>query len=360
MPKKTLMCLSIALLTLVVWVYYNASLEHNTASLVPVNNNINTNYYIFNTILQPKNIICSESTLFIILVTSYIGHVELRSAHRQTISADDLQNFNITRVFLLGRIPQNEKYISQEAVMDESNTFDDILQGDFYENYRNLTHKHLMGLNWAATHCSKTPFILKVDDDTVFNIDTSYKYISQLPRTDNQLLIGYILNNTKPRRSKQNKWYVTYEEYSRQTYPPYLSGWYYIMHTSLAARICAEAKHQNYFWIDDILVTGIITESLKVKLKQLPENYWLEYYELLECCLKDMITKFIKCDYTVGPNGGRNNLINEFNKAYKLCDKWQNCTTRPADLNLKKVCILNRDRAIFSDGKAAEINGVKL
>ncbi|XP_032521436.2 beta-1,3-galactosyltransferase 5-like [Danaus plexippus] len=346
MTKKVVAFILIALLSLVVWVYRSSNFEYNNNIVL-----IKQNTLFKHALINPLNTTCDRHPLFVIIVTSYVGHVELRSAHRRAMPLEYLAAHNATRVFLLAKIPGNERYITQEAINDESNTFGDILQGQFYENYRNLTYKHLMGLQWASTTCSAASFILKVDDDTVFNFERTYEYIKTLSTNKSNSLIGYILNNTQPRRNTENKWFVTYEEYPRSVYPQYLSGWYYIITPDAARIISQEATYHPYFWIDDIFVTGLLTESLGLKLKQLPLNYWLEYYELLECCLRDMIKKSIVCDYTVGPNGSRNNLIVEFNEAYRNCHKWGNCT-RPNDYNLKKECVVSRERTIFSDGKA--------
>ncbi|XP_072929927.1 beta-1,3-galactosyltransferase 1-like isoform X2 [Epargyreus clarus] len=271
-----------------------------------------------------------------------------------------LKSFNTTRIFLLARIPKTEKYITQEAIDNESQIFGDILQGPFMENYRNLTYKHLMGLQWASSVCEKATFILKVDDDIVFDFNRTYKYLTSIPISQREMFIsGHILNNTLPRRQKQNKWYVTWDEYPRSNYPPYFSGWYYIISPKIAKELCKEAIYHPYFWIDDIFITGVLTEALGIQLKELPINYMLEYYELLECCLKDMITKSIKCDYVVGPNGGRNNLIVEFNQALTNCDMWKNCTVRTLDNSLKRTCVMYRERSIFSDGQG-EVRYIKL
>lgn len=252
------------------------------------------------------------------------------------------------------------RYITQEAIKDESNAFGDILQGSFMENYRNLTHKHLMGLEWVSSIKCKSSYILKVDDDTVFNLESTHKLLQHMKSTHkDNLLMGYMLNNTKPRRMKQNKWYVTWEEYPRNEYPSYLSGWYYIITPDIASRICEEVIYHPYFWIDDIFVTGILAEALNINLMNLPENFWLEYYELLECCLTDMVKKYIRCNYVVGPNGNRNNLIVEFNEAISNCDNWRNCTQRPIEKSLKETCIVNKERNIFSNG-LAEVHQVKV
>lgn len=214
-----------------------------------------------------------------------------------------------------------------------------------------------MGLQWASTYCRNVSFILKVDDDIVFNLNRTHEFLTSISKKED-MLMGYILNNTIPKRNKQNKWYVTNEEYPRNIYPAYLSGWYYIISPKIAYAIAQEAPFHSQFWIDDIFVTGILSEYLGVKLKQLPSGYWLEYYELLECCTKDMIIKSLQCSYVVGPNGGRNNLIFEFKEALEQC-KMKNCTKRNNNQGLTKTCVINKDRTIFSNGKA-EIEYVKL
>lgn len=64
-------------------------------------------------------------------MTSYVGHDEVRSAHRTAISNSILQQLNVLRVFLLADIPDNEKFIRQEAIESEHQHFNDILQGKF-------------------------------------------------------------------------------------------------------------------------------------------------------------------------------------------------------------------------------------
>lgn len=63
------------------------------------------------------------------MITSYVGHDQVRSAHRAAISGDDLRKLNIVRVFLLATIPSKEKFITQEAIQNEHEHFNDIVQG---------------------------------------------------------------------------------------------------------------------------------------------------------------------------------------------------------------------------------------
>lgn len=53
----------------------------------------------------------SDNPFLVIIVTSYVGHVELRSAHRRIMPAAELRKVNATRVFLLAQIPDKERYV---------------------------------------------------------------------------------------------------------------------------------------------------------------------------------------------------------------------------------------------------------
>ena len=36
--------------------------------------------------------------------------------------------------------------------------------------YRNLTYKHTMGLQWAATYCPQSRYVIKMDSDIVVDL----------------------------------------------------------------------------------------------------------------------------------------------------------------------------------------------
>lgn len=65
----------------------------------------------------------------ILLVTSYVGHSNLRSDHRKVLSGTILRRLNLMRVFLLAKIPDYVNSIEQESIEEEHRKFNDILQG---------------------------------------------------------------------------------------------------------------------------------------------------------------------------------------------------------------------------------------
>lgn len=134
---------------------------------------------------------CENNTKInaLIIVTSYFGNVETRSAMRRAFSEEDLKQINLKRVFLLGVAP-SDQYTRQVSVQNENKRFGDIIQGNFIEAYRNLTYKHVMGLRWAAQNCFNVDFIIKMDDDTVVNVEQLPKLLKSLKTPKSQNFIA--------------------------------------------------------------------------------------------------------------------------------------------------------------------------
>ncbi len=299
--------------------------------------------------------------LGIIIVTSYVGHDEVRSAHRQALSQQKLRSMGLLRVFLLADIPSTEKFIVQRSIYDESDRFEDIVQGNFVEAYRNLTYKHVMGLRWAASECSFAKYIIKVDDDTVFDVFHLVSYLENLESTldyaNEHLLAGYVLDGKKPIRLQASKWYVTFQEFSEYVYPDYLSGWLYITNPRTARSLVAESQIQPYFWIDDTWVTGVLREKRNIPLTKL--NKWFSANsQFLDCCVDDARNHSYKCDYHVGPNGGDPKLIKAFMNAMEECYE-KNCVERTPGQSVKQTCVGQVKNIIGQHGEAV-VKSIKL
>ena len=53
----------------------------------------------------------------------------------------------------------------QRSLKEESQEYGDLVQGDFLDNYYNLSYKGIMGNLWVAEFCSQAEFLVKTDDD---------------------------------------------------------------------------------------------------------------------------------------------------------------------------------------------------
>ncbi|XP_052888994.1 lactosylceramide 1,3-N-acetyl-beta-D-glucosaminyltransferase [Anopheles moucheti] len=313
-----------------------------------------------------SNDICKENNTFsellgVILITSYVGHDEIRSAHRQAISQQKLLSMGLLRIFSLGVIPPTERFIQQVAIAAEQRLHGDLIQGNFVEAYRNLTYKHLMSLQWATQHCRGAKYLLKMDDDIVFDPFYIQNYLSDLNQGVEQqahLLAGYMFRNKKVIRLQANKWYVSRDEFAADVYPPYLSGWLYITNQKTARTLVAESQVGSFFWIDDTFITGVLAQRLQIPLTAL--NRWFSSNsEFLDCCIRDMKRYAYQCDYYVGPNGGNGKLIMEFIQELERC--YDNaCYQRPPGKSLTATCVAEYKQQINPDHGTAMISQMKL
>lgn len=264
------------------------------------------------------------------MVTSSVSHKGLRSVHRQALSAALLANLGFRRVFLLGAIPETDYYTTQHQLEVEQQRYGDLVQGDFLDTYRNLSYKHAMGLCWAVYNCYiETAFIIKLDDDIVFNVYYLKEYLLNLIDNNeriihsNQFMAGYIMNDTKVIRDKTNKWYVSYKEYLRENYPPSLSGWFYITTPATAARLYQRAQDlwekSDVFWIDDVWITGIIREHLRIPITKSLNSWFASSGAYLACCLRDLKASNLECPYYIGPNDGDTTRLLEFLTEVQKC-----------------------------------------
>lgn len=281
------------------------------------------------------------------IITSYAGDVSKRNVLRQAYTDKELLQLGIRRVFLLGMISENANKLSgmsQLKIENEAQKFQDIVQGNFIEAYKNLTVKHLMGIQWAV-RCGKSySYIMKMDDDIVVNIYEILNLIkNQSIEYNNELLMGYVMNHMTPIRNITSKWYVKYEEFSEKYYPPFLSGWFYVIDTTSALKLIIHSyKISNYFWIDDVFVTGILRKISGINKFINISQYFTTDYRFLNCCLSPHHDSLkFKCDFFVGPDGDDSDILIRFTEHSKYCYSKKNCSSRSKNMLLKDTCILN-------------------
>ena len=129
-----------------------------------------------------------------------------------------------------------------------------------------------------------------------------------------QSLFGYVLHGLQPSREPANKWFVSREEYPGDESPDFLSGWLYVTTPGVARALVAGAlagtglpgPGRRYFWIDDLLLTGLVRAALGWPQLRNASALYTTQPEVLHCCVAE---PDLRCDVLVGPNGGDNDLI---------------------------------------------------
>lgn len=305
---------------------------------------LDLNYVIANNCTDDKTIDTIQ------IVTSFAGNVEARSALRRAYPQSLLTDLGVYRVFLLALLKSGVSEVTQNAILNENERFNDIVQGNFIENYRNLTYKHLMGIKWAITKCHAS-YIVKMDDDIISDMYSLVKTVRA--KSSPHDILGYILKDLRPIRLKANKWYVTKEEYSLPSYPTFVSGWLYVMSFSAATKLTNAIEREKYFWIDDVFVTGVLARKMNLVLEDMSEYFTLNP-EYFECCMRDKV----ECGFFVGPSGGDYNLNIDFQKHSEMCHV-TNCTRYTNGKTFKNSCVVSRKLPSIGKG-LANLNVIRL
>lgn len=196
----------------------------------------------------------------VILVKSAASNYERRELIRNTWAGAGNITKNVRVVFLLG-LPIHGNL----AVRQESTEHGDIIQEDFKDNYHNNTIKMIMGYKWAVSNCKSADYLFFVDDDYFVNIKNLVQYVSSRNQNEkHKLFSGTLLPHSTPFRVNGSKWYVPWEDYPFDRWPPYLAGGAYFVSMSLARKFNLAFPYVKPLHIDDTYL-GIVARKLGIK-----------------------------------------------------------------------------------------------
>ena len=214
----------------------------------------------------------NRSILLVLCVTVQRNNSKGRQTIRQTWgSFGNPRTGQIALVFFLGSAKTGEDPNIQTEIYDESAKFQDIVQGDFVDDYFNLTLKSLNMLSWLTQFCSHSQYILKADDDVYINVpllkDSLIKYSTS--RFNKPFIVGCAVQNSRPRRKKLgnnfDKWYLPKSEYQEDTFPRYVNGACgYAMTTGAAISLHSVSHSVPVFKFEDIYITGMLAQTARI------------------------------------------------------------------------------------------------
>jgi hypothetical protein len=107
----------------------------------------------------------------------------------------------------------SENQTINEQVVEEFNTYHDILQIEILDSYYVATIKIFNTFKWITDYCSNTKYILKVNDDVLVNTPNLInEFKNVIPYKQNHMF-GQYLGPAGPDRNPASKWYVPESEY---------------------------------------------------------------------------------------------------------------------------------------------------
>ena len=255
---------------------YSKNLEDFLIDKVEIHRHI-VNHNEFQYSLNPGKEFCSnKSKLFLIIyVHTTPGNLKRRVAIRETWGNPSLIPY-IKTVFIMGIVKDLNV---MNSIRLEYGVYKDIVQENFIDSYRNLTYKGIAALKWISTYCSKTNFLLKVDDDMIVDTFALIDHLKSLnnhnaikPRT----VLCNFMNKAMVFRDKKSKWYISRQEHRQNRFGKYCSGAAFVLTSDMAAELYRMSFYVRFFWIDDYYITGLLVRAIRANYEKMNSLYTFE------------------------------------------------------------------------------------
>lgn len=182
-------------------------------------------------------------------------------------------------VFMTGRGREHDG--SSRQLRDEAEQYNDIIQEDFVDSYRNLTLKTVLALKHVGSSCSNTTaYVFKTDDDMFVNVpnllhillggtvpawNSSRKNWQSRLTATSRVLLGKRISRGSPIEDVGNKWYIPHYMYPDKIYPDFLAGGGYLMSIDVVHSLYQAAWHTKIVHLEDLYLTGLCAQSAGVK-----------------------------------------------------------------------------------------------
>ncbi|KAJ8983528.1 hypothetical protein NQ317_012019 [Molorchus minor] len=202
----------------------------------------------------------------LITVTSAPSHESARLAVRETWGHFAIRK-DIAIAFMLGA---TSNQTLNDKIDKEQSLYGDIIRGKFIDTYDNLTLKTISMLEWVDNYCPKASFVLKTDDDMFINVSRLLAFIAK-HNPEQRAIYGRLAKKWKPIRNKKSKYYISPQQYKPSTFPDFTTGPAYLLPAQISKDLYVAALNHTYFKLEDVFVTGIVANGLKIKRIHAPE-----------------------------------------------------------------------------------------
>uniref|UniRef100_A0A915DFJ3 Hexosyltransferase n=1 Tax=Ditylenchus dipsaci TaxID=166011 RepID=A0A915DFJ3_9BILA len=199
-------------------------------------------------LLEPSGLRTSHNRTRVLVVRSAPRHNTYRNYIRQTWKKEI--NREIPVIFVSGRDEYNNQELDRE-----SRQFNDILQLDFIDSYRNLTLK-MMNIYRHMLESTNATQIIVINDDTIVNASALKKVLqnaeTNYPNTP--YIVGKVSRGYPRLIFPWLPWYVPSAVYPNQCYPVFTQGSSFVISAQAASRILESICDFPTIHLDDVMM----------------------------------------------------------------------------------------------------------
>ena len=179
-------------------------------------------------------------------------------------------NNNASLLFFIGQsdlMPLSaRKEIIQAGIESELERFDDIVQADFSDIYKNIRLKAVSMLKWASTFCYTAKYVIRTDDDVYVNVRKIVSVIRRTGHRRDNFILGKVRQNSLVPRSRKSKYFVHPREYGHSRWPVFAQGGL-LGYPLKTVRLLYEASLRvRPVWLDDVYITAMCRKEVRARL----------------------------------------------------------------------------------------------
>jgi hypothetical protein len=211
-------------------------------------------------ILNNPTICLEEKPELIVVVTSSIPHFE----HRQLIrkywgSKESKIKNNMAVVYIFGTTLDGAR---QDRLLQEKMHYNDVIQIEFLDTYRNLTNKSVAMLKWINDFCPSAIYVLKSDDDMLISPERLLIRLRKYRHRFARFFLCAVRKKVEAVRRPDYKWYMSESEFKDKYYPTHCSGTAYSFSMSAVEILLNNTLTTPPIWIEDVYISGMLATSI--------------------------------------------------------------------------------------------------
>ncbi|CAC5386806.1 B3GALT1 [Mytilus coruscus] len=200
-----------------------------------------------------------ESIQLLFVVKSHILNFGKREAIRQTWG--HAKTLRIKTIFVLGHLHNMDHFADLESKWHK-----DIVQLNIEDKYENLVYKTIYALLSLSKLNIRTEYVHCVDDDRLVNAINVYDMARQDIAQSDTVMLGFMVNLSRPDRSMTSKNYVSFEDYPFLYFPSYIIGGTILTNMKTIHILSIGIGHVRLIYIEDVYI-GMVATAFKIEMR---------------------------------------------------------------------------------------------
>ena len=181
-----------------------------------------------------------------------------------------------------------EKYDGASAevrknIIEEADTYGDILLGDYVDTYYNITWKTVTNLRWISAFCDKTHHdtFLFIDDDHRVNISMVMAFLRNTPKWIlRRSIFGHVETKEHPVRERSWKCFLSRKEYPMDRYPPFPRGFSQFIGADIIDEMAIASAFTKFNYFPEDVYLGVLGFKLHIDMRNESSMYSHCLYEV--------------------------------------------------------------------------------